>query len=464
MSRPANEPNAPHAAPLAAEGPDLGDPLISVQAISKCYRIYERPQDRLWQGLFRGRRQFHRNFWAVRDVSFEVRPGETVGIVGHNGSGKSTLLQLVCGTLAPTSGTVTTRGRLAALLELGSGFSPEFTGRENVYVNGAVLGLSRRQIDERFDAIAAFADIGAFIDQPVKTYSSGMVVRLAFSVVAHVEADVLVIDEALAVGDALFTQKCFRFLRRFQERGSILFVSHDTGAVLNLCQRAIWMHEGACRYTGHAKAVVEAYQRANIERAQQLERPLPAPAASGAAPGAAPAPAPSNAREPGARPPDPAALDRQGLSVGARGVRIDAVDLLGPDGRPTSSLCGGDALTLRIGFTAATDIGSPIAGFHFKDRLGQVLFGENTGMHTKAAPVALAAGQHAVAEFAFVLPHVRTGKYALDVAVAEGTLSQHVQHEWLHDAMLVDVLTDRPVYGAFSVADMRIALSAEVRA
>jgi len=223
------------------------DIAIKVENLSKCYHIYDQPHDRLKQivlprlGGFVGLtpKQYYQEFWALRDVSFEVKKGETVGIIGRNGSGKSTLLQMICGTLNPTSGSIQTQGRIAALLELGSGFNPEFTGRENVYMNGAVLGLSREEIDARFDAIAAFADIGQFIEQPVKTYSSGMMVRLAFAVIAHVDADILVIDEALAVGDAFFTQKCMRFLRAFMKTGTVLFVSHDTGSVRNLCARAI---------------------------------------------------------------------------------------------------------------------------------------------------------------------------------------------------------------------------------
>src|SRR5436309_2773204 len=197
---------------------------IRVSDLSKCYHIYDRPPDRLKQSTLprlqrlirQPSRQYYREFWALKDVSFEVKNGETVGIIGRNGSGKSTLLQIICGTLTPTSGTIETSGRIAALLELGSGFNPEFTGRENVYMNAAVLGLSKGEIDERFDEIAAFADIGEFIEQPVKIYSTGMYVRLAFSVIAHVDAEILVVDEALAVGDAVFTQKCMRFIRSFQ--------------------------------------------------------------------------------------------------------------------------------------------------------------------------------------------------------------------------------------------------------
>ena len=244
-----------------------GDITIRVQNLSKCYQIYDAPRDRLRQFvaprlqrlLGRPPKQYFREFWALKDVSFEVRKGETVGIVGRNGSGKTTLQQIICGTLAPTAGSIKTAGRIAALLELGSGFNPEFTGRENVYMNGAVLGLSKAEVDDKFDDIAAFADIGQFIEQPVKTYSSGMLVRLAFAVIAHVNADILVIDEALAVGDAVFVQRCMRFIRNFQENGTLLFVSHDAGTVINLCRSTIWLHQGKVREMGQSKSVAEAY-------------------------------------------------------------------------------------------------------------------------------------------------------------------------------------------------------------
>ena len=226
------------------------DIAIKVSNLSKCYQIYDKPHDRLKQSIYPrlqrlvGKQpvQYCREFWALKDVSFEIKKGETVGIIGRNGSGKSTLLQMICGTLNPTSGSIETHGRIAALLELGSGFNPEFTGRENVYMNAAILGLSREEIDAKYDEIVAFADIGNFVDQAVKTYSSGMMVRLAFAVIAHVDADILVIDEALAVGDAFFTQKCMRFIQQFKgDGGTLLFVSHDSAAVMNICSRAVWM-------------------------------------------------------------------------------------------------------------------------------------------------------------------------------------------------------------------------------
>ena len=233
---------------------------LKVADISKCYQIYARPQDRLMQSLWRGRRQFYREFWALHDVSFEVGKGEAVGIIGRNGSGKSTLLQIIAGTLSPTAGSVEVNGRIAALLELGSGFSPEFTGRENVYMNGAILGLGHREIERRFGEIEAFADIGDFIDQPVKTYSSGMLMRLAFAVSVNVEPEVLIIDEALAVGDMGFQFKCLDRLSRLIGSGAtLLFVSHDLGLVKAFCRRAIYLANGQLRAAGAADEVAELY-------------------------------------------------------------------------------------------------------------------------------------------------------------------------------------------------------------
>lgn len=236
------------------------DIAIRVENLSKCYQIYEHPRDRLLQMLARSRKQYFREFWALRDVSFEVRKGETVGIIGRNGSGKSTLLQMVCGTLSPSSGAVRTNGRVSALLELGSGFNPEFTGRENIYMNGSVLGLTEADIAARYEEIVTFAEIGDFIDQPVKTYSSGMVVRLAFAVSVYVDPDILVVDEALAVGDAAFQYKCLDRLKQMSQSGvTLLFVSHDIGMVQNFCDRAIYLHNGEIKAQGASDNLAELY-------------------------------------------------------------------------------------------------------------------------------------------------------------------------------------------------------------
>lgn len=250
------------------------DTAIQVERVSKLYQLYDRPQDRLKQSLLpklqtlvrRPPRQYYREFWALRDISFEIEKGETVGILGRNGAGKSTLLQIIAGTLTPTFGSVTVNGRLTALLELGSGFNPEFTGRENVYLAGSIMGFTRPEMDNWFDDIAAFADIGAFIDQQVKFYSSGMYIRLAFATNIMVRPDIMIVDEALAVGDMKFQVKCMSALKRRQESGAtILFVSHDINSIRSLCSRAIYLDGGQIRQIGPAVEVANAYFKAMRE-------------------------------------------------------------------------------------------------------------------------------------------------------------------------------------------------------
>jgi lipopolysaccharide transport system ATP-binding protein len=260
------------------------DFAIKVENLSKCYQIYDKPNDRLKQFVLprlqrllrRKPKQFFRAFWALKDVSFEIKKGETVGIIGRNGSGKSTLLQLICGTLTPTNGNIQTNGRIAALLELGSGFNPEFTGRENIYMSASILGLSKEETDDRFDEIAAFADIGEFIEQPVKTYSSGMYVRLAFAVNIISEPEIMIVDEALAVGDMAFQAKCMTALTRIQDRGTtVLFVSHDINALKSLCSRGIYLDHGKVQQIASAGEVAENYTR-------KMREEMNAEAASGA--------------------------------------------------------------------------------------------------------------------------------------------------------------------------------------
>lgn len=243
---------------------------IKVEGLSKCYQIYDTPRDRLKQFVMPrlqrmlgfSPKQHYREFWALKDVSFQVKKGETVGIVGRNGSGKSTLLQIICGTLNSTEGMVTAHGRIAALLELGSGFNSEFTGRENIHMNAAVLGLSDEEIDARFDEIVSFADIGDFIDQPVKAYSSGMVVRLAFAVAINVAPEILIVDEALAVGDAAFQRKCMRKISELSDAGvTLLFVSHDMETVKKICGEALYLARGSVIDFGAAKEVCISYER-----------------------------------------------------------------------------------------------------------------------------------------------------------------------------------------------------------
>ncbi len=239
----------------------LDDTVIAVHDVSKMYRLYDRPQDRLkHQLLGRFGKEYGQAFWALQDVSFEVKRGEIVGIIGCNGSGKSTLLQLLAGVLQPTAGTIQVRGRVAALLELGSGFNPEYTGRENVFMNGAILGVSRAEMEDRFEQIASFAEIGDFIDQPVKVYSSGMFLRLAFAVAVNVDADILLIDEALAVGDVFFRQKCYQHLASLHERGvTIVLVTHAMLDVEEMCQWALLLHHGDVAFQGASAETVRQY-------------------------------------------------------------------------------------------------------------------------------------------------------------------------------------------------------------
>jgi homopolymeric O-antigen transport system ATP-binding protein len=442
------------------------DAVIEVADIGKRFNLYERPHHRLLQ-LVRGKSQpLYREFWALRNISFAVRAGETVGIVGRNGSGKSTLLQIVCGTMKPTIGAVSVKGRVAALLELGAGFAPEFTGRENALLSATLYGLTREQARNRLDDILAFADIGDFIDQPVKHYSSGMFVRLAFSVIAHVDADVLVIDEALSVGDAYFAQKCMRFLHRFRERGSLLFVSHDSTAVTGLCNHAIWLDAGTMRKRGSAKEVTEAYLESTYARMQGSTK-LPSPAEGGSAPvprfrdSVSPVDQrqalvnASNLRNDL----EVFAFDsRSGFGIG--GGRIVSVEFEDSQGRPLSWVVGGELVRLRVTGHANQPLHSPIVGFFVKDRLGQILFGDNSYLSYYDAPVEVAAGEQIEAEFEFRMPILPVGDYSVTVALAEGTQHQHVQHHWIHDALMFKSHSSSTSSGLVGIPMLGISLKA----
>lgn len=451
----------------------MTDIAIRVQNLSKCYQIYDSPRDRLkqfvaprLQNLIRQPpKQYFREFWALKDVSFVIRKGETIGIIGRNGSGKSTLLQMICGTLNPSSGSIQTNGRLAALLELGSGFNPEFTGRDNVYMNASVLGLSNEEIDARFNDIVAFADIGDFVEQPVKTYSSGMMVRLAFAVIAHVDADILVVDEALSVGDAFFTQKCMRFLRNFMKTGTVLFVSHDTSAVVNLCNKAVLLNRGQVVEIGSPKDVAEHYLATVYETNQKVdgvqtdETNLSAGQAQTS----------TEYRDMREALINASTLrndievfqftpDQSGFGTGQ--AKIVSVRLLDQGGAPLAWVVGGEDVILDIRCVAHEDILRPIIGFQFKDRLGQVVFADNTFLVYQNSPQAVAKGCELVARFEFRLPLLPSGDYSITVAFADGSQESHVQHHWMHDALIVRVHASSICQGLVGVPMKTIYLSA----
>jgi lipopolysaccharide transport system ATP-binding protein len=447
------------------------DIAIRVSDLSKCYQIYSNPRDRLKQFVVpriqrlsgRPPTQYFRDFWALKDVSFEVKRGETVGIIGRNGAGKSTVLQIICGTLSPTTGTVETRGRIAALLELGSGFNPEFTGRENVYLNAALLGLSTEETSSRFDEIIAFSGIEGFIDQPVKTYSSGMYVRLAFAIIANVDADILVIDEALAVGDVFFSQKCMRFLHNFKTRGTIIFVTHNTAAVVGMCERAVWMDGGKAISIGPAKRVCEEYLAKHYDSS---------PVTSSK----------SNARTPLAGP------DRNKLSkhdarmsfinhsnlrndievfdfspntrgFGNGGAAITNAMLTDLDGRQLSWVVGGEMVRVVVEAEVKATCSSVIVGFQLKNRLGQVLFAQNSYVAYHQNPLAAAAGDIVHCAFTFRMPILPSGQYVVDVAIADGTPPDNVtQLQWLHDSFSLESHTSSTVSGLIGLAFESIEL------
>jgi len=446
---------------------------IRVQNLSKSYQLYAQPQDRLKQSILprfqrwtgRTPKSYFSEFWALRDLTFEVKKGETVGIIGRNGSGKSTLLQLICDTLTPTYGSSVVQGRVAALLELGAGFNPEFTGRENVYMNGALLGLSQQEIDTRFEDIAAFADIGQFMDQSVRIYSNGMYVRLAFAVMAHVDADILVIDEALAVGDAFFTQKCMRFIRTFKEKGTLLFVSHDTASIINLCSKAIWLDKGAIRQAGSAKEVSESYLEGLYE-AQRGESVNSAPASQPVAE----EDINNSGKEfwdqrmsiinssPYRNDLEIFRFDENAVSFGEGGAKVVDVRLYDDKGRPLSWVVGGETVVLKIQSVANRDLYGPIIGFCIKDRLGQTLFAENTFNTYQSKPLSVLSGQSLQAQFEFRMPLLPVGDYSVAVAIAEGTQDEHIQHHWVHDALIFKAQSSVICHGLIGIPMKNINL------
>lgn len=438
------------------------DVVIKAERLGKSYHVYERPPHRFMQMLMRGTKRFYTEFQALRDVSFTIEKGETVGIIGKNGSGKSTLLQIICGTLLQSSGDVAVQGKIAALLELGAGFNPEFTGRENVNLYASILGLQEDQIAQRFQSIVDFADIGEFLDQPVKTYSSGMVVRLAFAVIAHVDADILVIDEALAVGDAYFVQKCMRFLRRFCERGTLLFVSHDTTSVVSLCDRAIWLDRGSVRSIGLAKDVVGLYLEGlyNTDAVTDLDkRAIVASRNSGATVEYRDQRYDfinrTNLRND---------IEVLGFSENAADFtdgQADIVDVVFlEDGKKLSWMVGGESVVLRIHCASAIDLDSPIVGFLIKNRLGQYVFGDNTYLSYREHPVAVSAGGSCVASFEFTMPMLPVGDYSLDVSISNGTQQSFHMINWKYDVLVFRVQSSSIVHGLVGVPMRSIRLEA----
>jgi len=402
---------------------------IRVQNLSKCYQIYDNPRDRLKQFVLprvrhiagKAHKQYFREFWALKDVSFEVKKGETVGIIGRNGSGKSTLLQMICGTLYPTSGDIQVNGRVAALLELGAGFNPEFNGRENIFTNGALLGLSRSEIEDRYDDIVAFADIGFFLDQPVKMYSSGMYVRLAFAIAANVEPSVLIIDEALAVGDLAFQAKCMGRLRDLMDSGTtILFVSHDLGSVRNICQKVLWLKEGRAMDFGSPRDVVEAYVR---------EMHLDINKTTGA--DTAPDPVQKPEKLSDVRAPEETGIFLSNSSTRYGDGRATFLEVVIVDSRGNHAelLELHETFTIRMKVKANADIDRPVVGFSFRDLKGnQVVGAMNSNFPNIHMPPFLAGEVYAIEILG--KNALAQGPYTLAVGL-ENIVQQNMVHQFL---------------------------------
>jgi lipopolysaccharide transport system ATP-binding protein len=427
--------------------------LIKAEGLSKCYLIYSKPSDRIKQIFFKKYRKFYKEFWALKNVSFEINKNETIGIIGRNGSGKSTLLQLICGTLNPTIGNINVNGRVAGLLELGSGFNPEFSGRENVYMNASLLGLSIKEIDMRYQSILDFADIGEFIDQPVKKYSSGMVMRLAFAVIVHVDADILVVDEALAVGDAVFSQKCMRFIRDFKKKGILIFVSHDLNIIQNICDRVIWLKDGEINAIGRTQEVCQKYLAYSYQdmygETVKLEKLNTAINFNY-----------HNNSNIFTYESEFSVQDNLSSANGwsTNKAFIDFMSFEDLNGNKLLELKGGENVRLKISGYSKIKMKRPIVGFLFRDKLGQDLFGENTFLATKNNPLCLEKDQRFEAIFDFILPMLPNGDFTIMASIADGNLYKNIQHHWLHDALNVKVYSSNLRYGLIGIPFKNVGL------
>lgn len=413
-------------------------PQIAVEfrSVSKSYPIYSSPSDRLKELLFLNRKSFHRDFWALHDISFEIRRGETFCIVGENGSGKSTLLQIIAGILQITKGNTSVHGRVAALLELGSGFNPEFSGRDNVYLNGAILGLSRKEMDRKFAQIEHFAEIGDFIDQPVKTYSSGMAVRLAFAVAIHVDPEILLVDEALAVGDIYFRQRCMRKVHELRERGiTIIFVSHAIGDVKSIGDRAMWLDAGHMRDIGETDKVTAKYMAAMAEKDARYLTARHAPEATTKTPTRITAPEIVDH------------IPHIDHRHGDRRAEIIGIAVLDPHGIPLPVLEPSSEIVVRISVRANEDITLPNVGFMLRNHMGLDFAGTNTMREDFDLPP-MHAGDVYTVDFHLQLPELYPSAFSFSPAIADGTLHSYVMCDWIDNAITLQ-MTNGPnqVYG-----------------
>jgi ABC-type polysaccharide/polyol phosphate transport system ATPase subunit len=400
--------------------------MVEFDGVSKSYSIYDAPGDRLKELATFNRRSYHKDFWALRDVSFHVARGETFCVIGENGSGKSTLLQMVAGILPATSGAMRVSGRVSALLELGTGFNPEFTGRDNVYLNGAILGFSTAEMDRKYKQIADFAEIGDFINRPVKTYSSGMVVRLAFAVVIHVDPEILLVDEALAVGDLYFRQRCMRKVHELRSRGiTILFVSHSMGDVKAIGDRALWLDNGRIREIGATDMVVAKYLAAMVEKDSAYLTLSARPEIV-------------SAGERSTAPEIVESIPNIDHRYGDGRAEVLGIAILDEFGRPVSLMEPNQRIVVRISVRAKADVPLPIVGFMLRNHMGLDFSGTNTARegHQLAS---LRAGDVMTVDFHVDLPEFYPASFSFSPAIADGTLVSYTMCDWIDNAVVLQM-------------------------
>ena len=421
--------------------------IIRGEKISKCFQIYRRRSDQLKEFLSFGRKRYHEPFWAVKDVDITVDRGCCLGIIGENGSGKSTLLRLLAGVIRPTSGNISIGGRVCALLGLGARFNPKFTGRENIYSYALTLGITGAQTRERIPSIEEFAEIGEFVDRPVKTYSSGIFVRLAFAVAFHMDPDILIVDEALSVADIFFKRRCMRRIQEMKKQGvTILFVSHDLEAVRSLADRTIWMDHGHVHLEGKTDDVATKYLAAMLMRGRKepigdeaTGKPLFTSSVLGLS---------------------EEAFDRMPAFVehlpnvdhryGNGKARITGIGIFGIDGYSTATVPQGDRICMRISVEFQDDVEEPNIGFMIRNRLGEDVIGTNVLFEGKRLSAAR-PGERMSVDFVMDLPFLQAGFYDFSPAVANGGLDQYEMCDWVENGCAIEILQRTTTHGHMRV-------------
>lgn len=398
----------------------MSDIAIKVENISKIYKLYDKPIDRLKEALNLSKKNYHKDHYALNQISFEVKKGEVVGIIGTNGSGKSTLLKMITSVLTPTSGNISVDGKVSALLELGAGFNPEYTGLENIYLNGTMMGYSKHEMDTKVNSIAEFADIGEFINQPVKTYSSGMFARLAFAVAINVDPDILIVDEALSVGDIRFQQKCYRKIEELKKNKTVLIVSHDITTITKFCDRVIWIEQGNLKGIGEPIEISKQYQAYVVD--SKLEKHSVGKKTSD-----------YNSNVMGLH-----EIKSDSELFGDKKAVITGIGLFEKDSNQIlESVLPGMLVKLVIRIKYNQEIFNPIIGFTINDRLGNIIF--QTNSDTLKINIDT-YNEIEYYEFEFTVPELNEGTYTISPAVASGTVSNHIQHNWIHDAYVFNII------------------------